>query len=683
MDREMHQKVTARHLKRDAYLYVRQSTLRQVFENTESTHRQYALRERAVALGWPTERVVVIDEDLGQSGASMAGREGFQRLVTDVGMGRVGIVLGLEVSRLARCSSDWYRLLEICALTDTLILDEDGLYDSNSFNDRLLLGLKGTMSEAELHFLQMRLRGGILSKARRGELKAPLPVGFVYGPDNQVSLDPDQQVQETLRLFFLTFRRTGSATATVKAFREQGIPFPRRLRTGPRKGELVWCPLVHSRALQILKNPRYAGAFFFGRMRNRRGPDGRHKTDKLPREEWISLLPDAHPGYISWDEFEENGRRLRDNARTLGTERRSPPREGPALLQGLIICGRCGRRMSFRYHLYRGRLVPDYICQREGIEHAEPLCQAIPGRTIDEAIGQLLVESVTPMALEVVLAIDDELQRRADEVERLLRQEVERARYEADLAQRRYLRVDPDYRLVADALEAAWNQRLRELEEAQHRLEEEKKAKVTVLSEEKRQQIRELAADFPRLWQDPRTPSRERKRMARLLIEDVTLLKGELITVHVRFRGGATRTIQLPLLLSAPDARRTPRQVVEEVDRLLDQYTEEEVATELNARGFRTGTGQPFDGQLVRYIRYTYKLKDRYARLRETGLLTKKEIAQRLGIVPRTVSSWHRQGLLQGIPYDEKGECLYQPPANDIPPKGKHKRSWLQKNAAL
>src|SRR6266545_6824689 len=266
---ESHQKVTAAHLSRDAYLYVRQSTIRQVFENTESTTRQYALRERAVALGWPVERVQVIDTDLGQSGAT-ADREGFQRLVTEVGLGRAGIVLGLEVSRLARNSTDWHRLLELCALSDTLILDEDGVYDPGEFNDRLLLGLKGTMSEAELHVLRSRLRGGILSKARRGELPMPLPVGLCCDPDGNVVLDPDREVQGAVSHLFATFRRTGSARATVKAFSGEGLSFPRRVRTGPRKGELHWGPLRHYRVLQVLHNPRYAGAFVFGRRRERR-----------------------------------------------------------------------------------------------------------------------------------------------------------------------------------------------------------------------------------------------------------------------------------------------------------------------------------------------------------------------------------------------------------------------------
>src|SRR5438477_3503509 len=286
MNSEAHQKITTAHLSRLAYLYVRQSTLRQVLENTESTHRQYALRERAVALGWPPDRIVVIDSDLGQSGASAADREGFQRLVTDVSLGRVGIVLGLEVSRLARNSTDWHRLLELCALTDTLILDEDGLYNPASFNDRLLLGLKGTMSEAELHVLRARLIGGQRAKASRGELEMKLPVGLVNNGTGKVVLDPDVQVQSAVGTFFETFRRTGSATSTVRSFREQGLLFPRRVSCGPHQGELAWGPLLHWRALRALKNPRYAGAFAYGRYQARRRPDGTEVRTPLPREQW-------------------------------------------------------------------------------------------------------------------------------------------------------------------------------------------------------------------------------------------------------------------------------------------------------------------------------------------------------------------------------------------------------------
>jgi DNA invertase Pin-like site-specific DNA recombinase len=305
MDSEAHQKVTTAHLSRLAYLYVRQSTLRQVLENTESTHRQYALRERAVALGWQLDRIIVIDNDLGQSGASAADREGFQRLVTEVSLGRVGIVLGLEVSRLARNSTDWHRLLELCALADTLILDEDGLYDPAHFNDRLLLGLKGTMSEAELHVLKARLRGGILSRARRGELKQMVPVGFVHDAQDRVILDPDAQVQAAVRLFFETFKRTGSCLAAVKEFHAKGLLFPRRLRSGVHKGELVWAELLHCRARQIIHNPRYAGAFVFGRTKQRRLPNGKVCSRLVPSKEWI-LLHDVHPGYITWEDYQSN-----------------------------------------------------------------------------------------------------------------------------------------------------------------------------------------------------------------------------------------------------------------------------------------------------------------------------------------------------------------------------------------
>src|SRR5258708_10613552 len=342
------------------------------------------------------EEVVVIDRDLGQSGASAADREGFQQVVRDVGLGRAGLVMGLEVSRLARNSMDWHRLLEICALTETLILDEDGLYDPSQFNDRLLLGLKGTISEAELHVLRARLRGGILSKARRGELKTPLPVGLVYDAQGRVVLDPDRQVQDALRALFTTYERTGSGCATVRYFREQGLLFPRRLRRGVRKGELVWGTLVHSRVLQVLHNPRYAGAFFHGRTRWCRSRNGGKTCQRLPLEEWYALLPETHAGYITWEQYQRNQQGLRENAMARGVDRRkSPPGEGPALLQGMVLCGVCGQRMTVRYHRRKAELVPDYSCQRDGIEHAERVCQSIHGLGIDAAIGTLLLETLT------------------------------------------------------------------------------------------------------------------------------------------------------------------------------------------------------------------------------------------------------------------------------------------------
>src|SRR6202162_601550 len=308
-------KVTADHLKRDAYLYVRQSTLRQVAENGESTQRQYALRHRAIAAGWPAERVRVIDRDLGKSGSTAAARDGFQQLVSEVGLGKAGVVMGLEVSRLARNSADWHRLIELCALTATLILDEDGIYDPADFNDRLVLGLKGTMSEAESHILKARMRGGQLNKARRGELEMCPPVGLVYRSDGTIGLDPDIEVQKALRLVFETFERTGSAVETVRFFHQQGLLFPRRLRVGSNKGDLLWAPPQHARILQVLHNPRYAGAFAYGRTRTRHLPDGTTKVIKMARPDWQFVMPGTHQGYIDWEHFETNQRRLADNAR--------------------------------------------------------------------------------------------------------------------------------------------------------------------------------------------------------------------------------------------------------------------------------------------------------------------------------------------------------------------------------
>ncbi len=680
MTNDPHQKVRASHLKRNAYLYVRQSTLRQVFENTESTQRQYGLRQRAIALGWAADRIVVIDTDLGQSGASSVDREGFQRLVAEVGIGHAGIVLGLEVSRLARNSMDWHRLLEICALTDTLILDEDGIYDPAHFNDRLLLGLKGTMSEAELHVLRARLQGGILNKARRGELGMRPPVGLVYNSEGAIGLDPDLQVQHCLRWLFETFRRTGSATATARAARHQGLVFPRRCVTGPHKGKLLWSSLDHSQVLRILHNPRYAGAFVYGRTHTRKTVEGGSRIRSVPREQWDTLILGVHAGYLSWEEYEHNQQRLQESAKAIGADRRhGPPREGPALLQGIVVCGRCGKRMTIRYHSRKGHLCPEYVCQREAIEHVEPICLRIPGAGVDHAIGDLLIEAVNPVALEVTLAVQRELQSRLDEAERLRHQQVERAQYEADLAQRRYLRVDPDNRLVADSLEADWNHKLRAVSEARENYEHRREQDARVLTQEKRAAILALAADFPRLWRDPTTADRERKRMVRLLLEDVTLNRDRQLILQIRFKGGANKVIKLPLPQASWQKSVTPSAVLDEIDQLLNHHTIAQIATLLNARGRVSGAGKPFHPHLVSRLVRSYGLKPRYDRLRAAGLLTLQEMAEALQISPTHVKIWNRHGLIRGHAYNDKNECLYEPPGDDAPRKAQGAKLSLRR----
>ena len=664
-------KVTAAHLKREAYLYVRQSTLRQVLENTESTQRQYALRQRAIALGWPTERVHVIDCDLGQSGASAADRAGFQELVTEVSLGHAGIVLGLEVSRLARNSADWQRLLELCALSDTLILDEDGLYNCNDFNDRLLLGLKGTMSEAELHFLRARLRGGVLSKARRGELVSPLPVGLVYDDQAHVRLDPDQQVQQAVRLLFATFRRTGAAWATVKYFRVEGILFPRRQRAGPRKGELVWGQLGHSRTLQLLHNPRYAGAFVYGRHQTRPRPDGSRQIRQQAREDWLVLMPNTHVGYITWDEYEDNQRRLLETAQACGEERRkSPAREGPALLQGLVICGVCGRRMTVHYRMRHDEQYPEYVCQREMVEHAERACQRISGQSIDGAVVQLLFETLTPVSLEVALAVQQEIAARHEDADQLRAKQVERAQYEADLARQRYLRVDPNNRLVANELEADWNVTLRALAQAQTEREHQRQQDQLQINDEVHTQVMALTTDFPQVWYASTTTDRDRKRMLRLLIEDVTLIKNpRQLVVQVRFRGGLAKSLTLAAPQQSWQTWQTAPEVVAEINHLLNDHTDQEVAMILAERGLHAGKGTPFRARLIGNIRREYGLASRYDRLRAKGLLTADELAAKLEVTRPTVNHWRLAGLLRGHAYSDKPEYLYDPPGADAPTK--------------
>ena len=666
------QKVGADQLRRDAFLYVRQSSLRQVLENTESTKRQYALRERAVALGWPLERIHVIDEDLGRSGARADNRDGFQRLVSEVAMGQAGIVLGLEVSRLARNNADWHRLIELAALSHTLILDEDGIYDPAQFNDRLLLGLKGTMSEAELHLLKARLQGGIRNKAQRGELELPLPIGLVYAHEAAVAFDPDQQIRSAVQLVFDTFRRSGSACAVVRCFRSAGLLFPRRVHRGVAKGELLWGPLDYCRVLQILHNPRYAGAFVYGRTRGGRNASLKPVRRTVAREHWPVLIRDAHVGYIGWEEFERNQETLRQNATAFGLcARGSAPRAGVGLLQGRVVCGRCGVRMRVRYQAVAGRLEPYYQCAESSARRAAgKLCQSIRGRAVDEAISALLLQTVAPAAIEVALAVHDEIASRIEQAEALRCAQLERARYEAELARRRYLKVDPDNRLVADALEADWNSRLRHLDALAQEHERQRQADQGLLSEEARQRIVALAQDFGRVWNDPRTEAIERKRMLALLIEDVTLLKADNIAIHVRFRGGKTTSACIDKPKPMALVRKTLPEVVRMVDELLDTCTDQQLVARLNALGYKNWKGQEFTIKKLSVLRHAYKLKSRFQRLRERGLLTGAELGRQLGVGTTTIHRWGREGFLRRHLYGNDHRCLYEPLADVVLVKG-------------
>jgi DNA invertase Pin-like site-specific DNA recombinase len=638
--------------------------MKQVLEHQESTKRQYALRQRAKALGWPLDNIIVIDDDLGQSGASAEGREGFQRLVAEAGMGRAGIVMGLEVSRLARNNADWHRLLEICALTKTLILDEDGLYNPCEFNDRLLLGMKGTMSEAELHMIRMRLRGGSLNKASRGELKTTLPVGYVYDSDGHTILDPNKQVQARVKLVFELYRRLGTAGAVLKHFHNEKILFPHRSLRKADKGKIIWGPLRSYRLYYMLHNPRYAGAYAYGRQARVKYAHRNDRRIKRPREEWYAFIPNAHEAYISWTEYEANQHQLKQCQPTNGcNDPTRPPREGPALLQGVALCGICGRRMSVRYYKRaNGSLTPGYICAYNQEAFKTGSCQYITGDKVDKAVEELLMEVVTPMSLEVALSVQQELQRRFEQMDRIRLQQVERAQYEASLAQRRYMQVDPDNRLVADSLEDEWNTKLHALDEATKEYERLRQSDQLVLDQQKKKEILDLARDFPRLWKNPRVSYRERKQMVRLLIEDVTLVKTQEIKIHVRFKGGATKTLSVPRSKSLWEMKKPEHELIKRVDELLDHYTTGEIAEILNQQGFKSGTGLPLTGRKIYFIQRTYGLKTRYERLREKGFLTHKEIANVLGINRHTVTIWRNQGRLKAYTYTEKGALMYEPP---------------------
>jgi DNA invertase Pin-like site-specific DNA recombinase len=661
-------KITREHLERLAVIYVRQSTLAQVRDHGESTERQYALCQDAERLGWPVERVVVIDADLGVSGRGGSHRAGFKELVGKVCCGEVGAVFGLEVSRLARSTADLQRLLELCGLTDTLIVDGDGVYDLDQFNDRLLLGLKGTMSEAELHILAGRLQGARRAAAARGELRVPLPVGLVYDDDGQVVLDPDEEVRAAIADVFKCFEQTGSACAVVRAFAPR--LFPARAYGGAWAGQLRWVPLTHSRALTVLRNPAYAGAYVFGRRRSRRHvePDGtiRARTTILPREQWGIVIHDHHWGYITWEQYLQNERRLEANRTFAGAR---PVREGSALLQGIVRCGCCGRSMA-TFYTSDGK--PGYDCKWSRVDGVgTPGCRGVMGEVIERAVAERLLQAVAPEQVALALKAADTVTDRRSRVTRAVELRVERARYDVVRAERAFHQCDPDNRLVARTLESRWETKLRELADAEVELARQAAAPALPA----RADIEALARDLPRLWAAPSTTHRDRKRLLRALIADVTLTSQPdqpEIQIGIRWQSGASEQVTVLRPAAARSARAAA--IHDLIRQLGPSHSNEQLAERLNRDGHLTASGRAFTENSVRWLRWQLRVSaPSPLHDDEIGV---NELAQRLDVGDHVIYVWIRQGKLQArragrrklaIPFNDEIEAACRQRLADSP----------------
>jgi DNA invertase Pin-like site-specific DNA recombinase len=628
-------KLRNEHLTRPALVYVRQSTLIQARDNTASTSRHYQLAKRAQDLGWPASLVVVIDQDQGLSGASSSGRDGFEYLMAEVGLGRAGAVLCLEASRLARSSSDWYRLIEICALSDTLVIDEDGVYDPGQYNDRLLLGFRGTMSEAELHWLHCRLVGGKLEKAQQGTLRFRLPVGLVYDAAGLIELDPDEEIQHAVRQVFEVFETSKSALAVVKHFADHGLQIPDRLWQREPKGEVVWRPLRHARVLSILHNPFYAGAYVYGRTKTRQrplpgeAPRVKGYTRQVKRDDWPTLLKDHHPGYISWAQFRRHQEQLDDNCTVDRDQHRGAVREGWALLQGIVGCGVCGRRITVRY--MPDGIRPMYVCEQLHKEFAGKTCQFMRGDGIDAAVAQLLLAAIEPAQLTIALEAVEHLEAWARAIDHQWQLRIERARYEAERARRRYEEGEPEHRLVARSLERD--------------------------SEAQRQGILDLVHDLPALWHAKTTTHAERKQVVRLLIKDVTL------RTQVRWQTRACSTLEVPRPKPVYVTRRTVPEVIERVRQLAQDHTDIQIAECLNQEGYRSGHRGAFTASKVDWLRYAYGIKNGCplgpaacpTGQRGDGRYSAQAAAELLNVTVYTIADWCKSGKLDGVQVAPRG----------------------------
>jgi len=650
-------KIRPSHIQRDAYVYIRQSTPGQVEHNRESTARQYALADRACQLGWPREQVVIVDEDLGLSGSSTAKRSGFARLTSEVALAHVGIVLGLEVSRLARNNADWYHLLEVCGATDTLIGDNDGIYHPALFNDRLLLGLKGTMSEAELHIIRARLDGGIRNKAARGELRRGLPVGFVWGEqDGEVLFHPDEAVTSAIRTVFERFAEFGSARRVWLWFRSEGLSFPLQTTPAGMPGPIRWVVPTYTALHHILTNPVYAGAYTYGKTRYERYVDEhgavRKRIRHLLMDKWAVLIPDHHPGFIDWATFQANQARLDSNTRPQPHQAGGAVREGSALLQGIVTCGHCGRRLHVHY---RGRnSAPGYHCAGKDLVNGRGVyCLNVGGMVIEQAVAHAFLEAITPAAIEATRLSVEQLQSNHDAVLSQWRLEVERIRYEAERAERRYRTVEPENRLVARGLETEWENRLRDLAAAEMELRRREQQRPSTISPEQLHAIQRLGSDIHQVWAATTTTDRDRKELLRTLLEEVILnLKRAEGHAHLtlRWRGGAITVLDVAVPRFKPMGPRTDEDTISLLRRLATLYPDEVIAGILNRQGRKTATGERFTANQVGSLR-RYRNIPRFQPpvAPPTGeLVSIRKAAQILGMNTSSIHRWLADGFIAG-----------------------------------
>jgi len=646
-------KVQATHLQRWALVYVRQSTAAQVAVNRESTDRQYHLRDRALLLGWSRERIKIIDEDLAHSGSGLVLRQGFAHLTSEVALGRAGLILSLEVSRVARNNADWYRLLDLCGVTDTLIGDEDGLYHPGLFNDRLLLGLKGTMAEAELHVLRARLDGGIRNKAARGELRRGLPVGLVWGEsEGEVLFHPDQAVTGAVRSLFEKFAELGSARRVWLWFREQGLSFPHQCA----HGQIQWITPTYTAIHNVLNNPVYAGAYAYGKTRQEHYVDesGRlqQRTRRLPRGQWPVLLPGHHPGFIDWTAFEMNQARLARNIRPGPQQAAGVVREGSALLQGLATCGRCGRKLRIYYQGQHS--TPGYYCANSQPCGGRAVwCVRVGAVRIDRAVVETFLAAIDPAGLEAALEAEKLSESEQQTALKQWRLQTERARYEAERAERRYREVEPENRLVARTLESEWEKRLTEFQTAEAELRRKQQESRIDLTEDQRQQIRALATDLRPVWDAPTTTDRDRKELLQGLLEEVKIevlpdqAKAHLV---LRWKTGAHSELDVLWRVKRIPPIRTDEDTIDLVRRLAVHHPDAIIAGVLGGQGRKTATGERFTADKVGNLRRYWKIPcyEPPASPPEGELLSVQAAAEKLGVAASTLHRWLGDGFIAG-----------------------------------